>query len=864
MANFKNVLKGRRESGQSLAKSLLTSSYDVAREKYDPINAMFKSGTFLNALFPKVSGFKASSVGKTPSISPTKLSMSGDSLSSDKLETIAEYSKISAKNSTVLPSLARDMFLVKENIVKLVKLQKGTPRTKAGDWFSRQEAREQALESKMFKSKLLSGNKKSDTNKKGSGLLGGLGSMFGGILGVGGAIIGGIGSLLGSVGGTIFKMVGLSLASLGPLGLILSGLLGFILYGAVKAFDFDKLKEDFSKVYNDATLGIKSFFNMDSEKSLFSGLIGGLDSAFGTNVFSEMTEYVKLTFELIKLDFQDFFTESTFIFESVLEEVKKLATSILVGLGISAGAGAALALRRARPLAAGAKAAGAAASSATASTVGKVVGKNALKIGGRVAAGAGLFAAGLATGPLGLLLSAYLVYDSYDTIKDMISLFTGVSDEDIKKLVEEGQLSEEEGDIIIKGRAAQARLQDLEKGSQSFQRQIEGAKGRPLVVENLERALADNEDRIVQTKLEINQMGELFRKSQGENISAKGPEIKRDLNLAKNQATREALMKQRSVVGQNVQRSFGQFGAQKPVTGGSPTATDSSSLSDTLADLIFQAEGTSHAKANEHGFKSGYDVPFGYGKYLMPPKPLSEMTIAEVKAFQKKQIEATKGKGIPGLRQNEGTSAVGIGQFMGFTIESLQKEMGFSDQEIFSPDLQNRMVHALLVRRGLNKLESRQISPEQFLNNLAKEWASIGTFGTGKSFFDGQPSNKDVTNKIYSKLRGAGSSGSSVIPAATPIASTFNYAKEEFLAHGDFSQALQAVMQPRIPAGAVTAATSNYNDTMREAVQGPPTTNNQITNIVQNAATQNQNLAPQQNVIDVECAKLLLGRAVGQ
>lgn len=649
MANFKDILKQRRQSGTSLTTALTSSAYDVSREKYDPINALFKTGTFLNALFPKMSGFKASSSSGVSKVSPTKLSMSGDNISKDKLDMISEYSKISAKNSTALPTMARDMFLVKENIVKLVKLQKGTPRTKAGDWLSRQAAREQAFESKFSLRRAISDDKKSGGDKAGSCVLGGLGSSTKSIFGLGGTILGGIGSLLGSVGGTIFKMIGLSLVTLGPLGLVLSGLLGYILYRAVKTFDFDKMKEDFSKVYNDVTSGIKSFFNIDSEEGLFSGLIGGLDKAFGTSVFSEMAEYVKLTFELIKLDFQDFFTESTFIFESILEEVKKLATSVLVGLGISAGAGAALALsRRAPKLAAGATAAGAAATgaaatSATASSVGKIVAKNAGKIGGAVALRAGAFTAGLFSGPLGWALSAYLVYDSYDTISDIVSLFTGVSDADIKKLVEEGQLSEEEADIIIKGRAAQERLDKLKAGSESFSRQLELSEKRnmPAKSKRMRQALEDNERRIQETQEEIRLMNELLGKPQGEDVTSKGPEIKRDLNLAKTQSSREALMKQRSAVGQKIQRNLG-FGEQKPGTDGSPTSLGGSNTQ--LIEFLKQKENPALAK--EKGTSKAYwdyqQYSIGYGTKANSP----DEVITEAEAERRLIAEVEKSKKI--------------------------------------------------------------------------------------------------------------------------------------------------------------------------------------------------------------------------
>jgi hypothetical protein len=72
---------------------------------------------------------------------------------SKKLDTISKNTQTTAQNSIVLSSMAKDMFLVKENLIKLVKLQGGTPRTRSVDWLSRQTARESALESERTASK---------------------------------------------------------------------------------------------------------------------------------------------------------------------------------------------------------------------------------------------------------------------------------------------------------------------------------------------------------------------------------------------------------------------------------------------------------------------------------------------------------------------------------------------------------------------------------------------------------------------------------------------------------------------------------------------------------------------------------------
>jgi hypothetical protein len=53
-----------------------------------------------------------------------------------------------------------------------------------------------------------------------------------------------------------------------------------------------------------------------------------------------------------------------------------------------------------------------------------------------------------------------------------------------------------------------------------------------------------------------------------------------------------------------------------------------------LRNLVAEAEGTTDAKASQENFASGYDVPFAYGQYLQPSKPISQMTFKELGIFR--------------------------------------------------------------------------------------------------------------------------------------------------------------------------------------------------------------------------------------
>ncbi len=132
-----------------------------------------------------------------------------------------------------------------------------------------------------------------------------------------------------------------------------------------------------------------------------------------------------------------------------------------------------------------------------------------------------------------------------------------------------------------------------------------------------------------------------------------------------------------------------------------------------LASVIYRAEGTT---------KHGYDTMFGGGKL-----PVTNSTINEVIAFQNEQPRNQK--------------AIGIGQFMPKTLESLKKEMGLTGNEKMTPELQDKMVETLMERRGLSQWRAGKITDEQFIDRLSKEWAGLPN-SSGISAHHGVAGNK--------------------------------------------------------------------------------------------------------------------------
>jgi hypothetical protein len=140
MSRLAEIYKQEKKSGGGLTSTITKR----LGEKIDPRQMLDSSG-IIATMFPGLKPYSATKQ-KTPSVTS---SMPSISFGAGELSLMAEATKITAKNSIVLPSMARDFHLVKQNIIKLVRISGGKPQTAAGDFFSRQMARETAFESKM-------------------------------------------------------------------------------------------------------------------------------------------------------------------------------------------------------------------------------------------------------------------------------------------------------------------------------------------------------------------------------------------------------------------------------------------------------------------------------------------------------------------------------------------------------------------------------------------------------------------------------------------------------------------------------------------------------------------------------------------
>jgi hypothetical protein len=199
---FKDVLKKQRQSGKGILSSLGSSVTENIREKMDYRNSLFKSGGMLNALFPNVKGFKAGQNIKIPKAETEKTIASMDNTEVvQQLSRVASKLDIVGKNTMALPIMMRDMNVMRQGIVKLVKLSGGTQRDKADRFFQTSAQQEALYESKLAKSKASTTptNVKQVPEEKKKSLLDTIFDFMPGLfkLVLGGIAAGGIVSLLG-------------------------------------------------------------------------------------------------------------------------------------------------------------------------------------------------------------------------------------------------------------------------------------------------------------------------------------------------------------------------------------------------------------------------------------------------------------------------------------------------------------------------------------------------------------------------------------------------------------------------------------------------------------------------------------------
>lgn len=135
-----------------------------------------------------------------------------------------------------------------------------------------------------------------------------------------------------------------------------------------------------------------------------------------------------------------------------------------------------------------------------------------------------------------------------------------------------------------------------------------------------------------------------------------------------------------------------------------------------LLDIIASAEvGTAGYDAVQHGAR------------IRPNRLPTSLTLGEVFDW----IDATPGQ----------HHAIGRYQIIPSTLRDLVEDMALSSDEVFSPDLQDRMALELLMKAGYGGFLEGQIARGKFMDNLARVWAGLPT-ASGKSHYHGYAGNR--------------------------------------------------------------------------------------------------------------------------
>ncbi|WP_417211974.1 hypothetical protein [Acinetobacter venetianus] len=145
-----------------------------------------------------------------------------------------------------------------------------------------------------------------------------------------------------------------------------------------------------------------------------------------------------------------------------------------------------------------------------------------------------------------------------------------------------------------------------------------------------------------------------------------------------------------------------------------------------LLDEIARGEATGGAFGT-----SGYDAIYS-GAKIKPPKPISQMTVGEVKAYQKRLIEA-----------GSKSTAVGKYQFIHNkgAFGRMAAEAGLNDSDLFDSKAQDRL--AIHYAGGAEQLDKwiKNGDYTTMTNKVARQWASQKN-SRGVGYYDGDGLNK--------------------------------------------------------------------------------------------------------------------------
>ena len=290
MADFKSKYISELEKGKGLvggAKSAASSSMDDFKKQFSKesiAKKAFGGDDILSALIRGKMGIKKEKGGKSPS----KDGESGGGLGEDATSVLT----IIAKNSMSLPGMARDMNVLRQNIVKLVKLKGGeTSRFggKADEFFKGSKEREDALEAERASKKKIPAKSSSPTPEGGGGGIGDIFTMIKNGLIQGAKFLFNPKNLLKILGklalplliiGTLFSGIKAGFEKYQETGSFteaivsgLGGMLEFLTFGLLGEDTLKQVFDSLTGVFQPVLDTVSNIF--DSIKGFFKGIFGG-------------------------------------------------------------------------------------------------------------------------------------------------------------------------------------------------------------------------------------------------------------------------------------------------------------------------------------------------------------------------------------------------------------------------------------------------------------------------------------------------------------------------------------------------------------------------------------------------------------
>ena len=162
-------------------------------------------------------------------------------------------------------------------------------------------------------------------------------------------------------------------------------------------------------------------------------------------------------------------------------------------------------------------------------------------------------------------------------------------------------------------------------------------------------------------------------------------------------------------------------------------------------------------------FAEGTTKSYGtlYGGKVIPELAAGKMTIAEVLKMQKSKMY--NGKSVYGSGYN--SNATGRYQFMSYVLEEEINRQGISPNELFTPEMQDRLILNRISRmRGVTpELLSKEGMSDKVIDMLAPEFASFpnligpdskGNVGTNTSYYGQGGKSKEEIKRAYGQSTG--------------------------------------------------------------------------------------------------------------